>query len=538
MSFPQSQTSTDLYSFTPETRYINRTTTFSEYILVPAFERFKQGLQHSFVPWKFHPKGAIFEPAADAKKQYIKTITIEQTTKKTTAAVDESYSLTVSANGSVLIQTASTIGGIYAFDTLAQLFYAQSNATGRNVTSGVYTPLAPVFIHDTPFYEHRGLLVDISRNWFSPKHILHTMDAMVFSKLNRLHLHASDAQSWPLEIPALPELATKGAYQPGLTWSVAELAEVQAYAADVGVEIIVEIDSPGHTASIAYAYPDLIAAFNEQPWSVYANEPPSGQLKLNSPAVYTFFDKLYADLLPRISPFSAYFHTGGDELNTQVYALDPTINSNDSQVIKPYLQAFINHIHGAIRAQNLTPIVWEEMLLVSNLSLPTKDTIIQIWKQASLLPTLESGHKAIFGDSDHWYLDCGHGGFIDPVTRDPTTSIIPPYADWCGPMKNWREIYSYDPTVNITSSLHHLIIGGEIQIWSELTDPVNFDGKVWPRAAAAAEILWSGPKGLHGVNEGVTRRLAEFRERLVQRGFSPSMVQMEWCLQNEEQCTA
>ena len=74
-------------------------------------------------------------------------------------------------------------------------------------------------------------------------------------------------------------------------------------------------------------------------------------------------------------------------------------------------------------------------------------------------------------------------------------------------------------------------------MFGELTDPVNLDGKLWPRAAAAAEIMWSGPVGPAGVEESVTRRLAEMRERLVLRGVQANMVQMTWCLQNIGDCS-
>ena len=379
--------------------------------------------------------------------------------------------------------------------------------------------------------------MDISRNWISPKDVMRTINAMSFNKLNRLHLHATDSQSWPLEVPALPALATKGAYKNSSIWTAADLEKVQNHGTSHGVQVFLEIDSPGHTASIAYSYPELIAAFNEQPWAAYGNEPPTGQLKLNNSAVTTFVDTLYGDLLPRISPFSGYFHTGGDEVNANVYSLDSGVNSNSSEVIQPLLQAFIDHIHTLIRAQGLTPIVWEEMLLIWNMSLPTNSTIIQTWKTSSVADVVATGHKVIFGDSAHWYLDCGYGAFIDPSPTNPQTPIVPPYLDWCSPMNNWRQIYSYDPRVNISTSDQNLLLGGEIQIWGELTDPVNLDGKVWPRAAAAAEVLWSGPKGPEGVNEGVTRRLAEMRERLVDLGYAASMVQMEWCLQNQGGCT-
>jgi hexosaminidase len=511
---------------------VQNSTTSSGKIIQAALDRFKtRALQSKFVPWKFSPRGTAFEPQVEAGQPSISTITVNDAPPgvSNSTAIDESYTLTLSADGTVLITAASASGVVHALDTLSQLFYTHS-------AGGIYTPLAPVSVQDKPFYEHRGLNLDISRNWQSPGDVKRTIDGMGFNKFNRLHLHATDGQSWPLEIPSLPSLAAKGAYGPGLTWSVEALQDVQEYAAYRGIQAFLEIDSPGHTAAIAYSYPDLIAAFNQQPWAAYANEPPSGQLKLNSPDVYTFFDTLYADLLPRVASFAPYFHTGGDELNQNVYSLDPTVKSNDASVIRPLLQKFIDHIHQNVRAQGLTPVVWEEMLLVWNLTLPT-DVVVQAWlSQDSLGQILAKGHKALFGDYTHWYLDCGFGQWVDPIQSNPNTPIVPPYTDWCNPYKSWREIYSFDPRVNISAEAQKNILGGEVHMWGELTDPVNLDGKIWPRASAASEILWTGPTGPAGVDESVTRRLAEMRERMVDRGFEPGMVQMEWCLQNAGDC--
>lgn len=99
---------------------------------------------------------------------------------------------------------------------------------------------------------------------------------------------------------------------------------------------------PGHTNSIAYSHPELIAASNIQPnWPTYANQPPSGQLKLNDSAVAQFMGKILADVLPRTNSSSNYFHSGGDEVNMNVYNLDSGIKSNVSTVIQPYLQDFV-----------------------------------------------------------------------------------------------------------------------------------------------------------------------------------------------------
>lgn len=510
-------------------------------ILDVAVENMKTNLVYnSLVPYRFYPKNATFEPAADGKKTFINDLiflmaengnfTSNQTADN--ASVDECYTIDVTIQGDVIISINTQIGGVRALDTFTQLFYAHSNS---NV--GVYTPLAPVRIEDCPAFAHRGINLDISRNYMDPAAVMRVIRAMSFSKLNRLHLHAADAQSWPLEIPALPELAVKGAYAPNLVWSVDTLKQVQSFGYYHGVQVYLEIDTPGHTAAVAYAYPDLVAAFNEQPWANYSAEPPTGQLKLNSPAVTKFITTLLDDLLPRVSPFTSFFHTGGDEINANVYALDETVGSASPQTIQPFLQAFVSHAHDLVRSHGLTPIVWEENLAPWNLTLKP-DTIIQTWiGQASLDAVIASGHRALFGDYNHWYLDCGYGQWLDPNPANPQTPIAPPYTDYCSPMKNWREVYSYDPVANYTAEEKKLIVGGEVHMWGELNDPTSLDSKLWPRAAAAAEVLWSGPTGVKGVNESVTRRLAEMRERLVLRGVMANMVQMTWCLQNEGDCS-
>ena len=232
---------------------------------------------------------------------------------------------------------------------------------------------------------------------------MRTIDAVSWNKFNRLHLHATDAQSWPIEIPALPELAEKGAYMTGLSYSPEVLAEIQEYGAYRGVQVYIETDMPGHTSSIALAYPDLITAFNVQPdWDTYSAEPPSGELKLNSPAVYDFLGTLWGDLLPRVYPYSAYFHTGGDEVNANAYLLDETVDSSDPSVLQPLLQKFIDFNHEHVRAAGLTPIVWEEQLLQWNLTLGS-DVVVQTWQSdEAVANTVAMGHKALAGNYNFW----------------------------------------------------------------------------------------------------------------------------------------
>ena len=361
-----------------------------------------------FVPWRFHPRNSSYEPPVNgsvgASVASINQVNIYQNAtdpvnvlKSLAGGLNESYTIVITDDGQVNITAIHSVGIIRALETFSQMFFTTADGTG------VYTNQAPVMISDYPMFPHRGLNMDVTRNYFPVTDIMRTIDALAFNKFNRLHLHATDAQSWPLEIPALPDLAGMGAYQPGMSYSPDDLAQIQKYGAYRGVQVIIETDMPGHTASIAYSRPDLIAAFNVQPnWTTYGAEPPTGGLKLNSSAVYDFLGTMFNDLLPRVYPYSAYFHTGGDEVNANVYLLDETVKSNSSSVLQPLLQAFINFTHAKVRAAGLTPVVWEEMLLQWNLTLGS-DVVVQTWQSDSAVAnTVAQGHKVLAGNYNYW----------------------------------------------------------------------------------------------------------------------------------------
>lgn len=290
--------------------------------------------------WKFHPRNSPFEPLLDSPTTFINNVFIEQhgfdpeeSARPLAGTVDESYNLTIKEDGQVSISASTSNGILYALETFTQLFYQHSQSA-----NGIYTPFAPVEIKDKPKFPHRGLNMDISRSFYAVSDIKHAIDTLAWNKFNRLHLHASDAQSWPVQIPALPELAQHGAYARRLSYSADELREIQVYGLFRGVEIIIEFDMPGHTHSIGLSYPDLIVASNKLPnWNDYSAQPPSGQLKLKSEGVYKFLDTLWNDILPRVSPYSAYFHTGGGEVNANAYNFEPGLTTNDTAVLQPLL---------------------------------------------------------------------------------------------------------------------------------------------------------------------------------------------------------
>lgn len=376
---------------------------WSDRIVTNAIERTYQSLfDYNFVPWKFNPRFSDFEPALTDDSTYVKSITLQQNAsdpadimKPTVGSVDESYTLDVTTDGEATITAGSSIGLLYGLTTFSQLFYK----CGRG--DGVYTTLAPVHITDSPMFPWRGLNVDTSRT-FKPMELLYsTIDSMSFTKLNRLHWHVTDSQAWPLGIASMPDLADKGAYTSWQKYSPEDVRALQEYGAMLGVEVVMEIDQPGHTASIAFSRPDLIAAFNVQPdWSTYANQPPAGTLKLNSTAVYDFLENMFEDLLPRLQPLASYFHLGGDEVNMNSYNLDDTVMSNLSSVLQPLMQKFMDRNMDQIESAGFIPLVWEEMLTVWNLTLP-ENTIVQSWQsQEALAEIVSKGYRGLAGNCE------------------------------------------------------------------------------------------------------------------------------------------
>ncbi|KAG9242990.1 glycoside hydrolase superfamily [Calycina marina] len=490
---------------------------------------FKYGL----IPWKLHPRNELsqFEPAADASKTFVTSLCITQKCpqnnfKPLAGEVDESYNLTISKEGEATIDAISAYGILHGLTSFIQLFYEHSKG-------GQYIAVAPVSIADAPKFKHRGLNLDVARNWYPVPDILRQIDALAWNKFNRLHIHMSDSQSWPMDIPSLPLLSRKGAYSPGLTYSPSDMRQIQSYAALRGVEVYIEFDMPGHTTSIAHGYPDLIAAANALPWETYCAEPPCGSLQLGNPAVPVFLQKLFDDVLPRVKPYSAYFHTGGDEVNKNTYLLDPTVKSSDYKVLQPLIQKFVDRNHDQIRKVGLTPVVWEEMLLDWNLTLP-KDVVVQSWlSDESVGAIAKKGYKVLAGNYNYWYLDCGHGQWLN-FDNGQSFQNFYPFNDYCSPLKNWRLVYAYDPLAGVAIEDQHLVLGGEVHMWSEQTDPVNLDSMLWPRVCAAGETLWSGRHDSQGNNRSqvdAAPRLAEFRERMVARGIRAGPVQMVYCTQ-------
>jgi hexosaminidase len=167
--------------------------------------------------------------------------------------VDESFELHVTDGGGGNITSATVWGAMHAMETLSQLVTFDPSSASFAIAS------TPIAISDAPRFAWRGVLVDTARHYITVPMILHILDAMSYSRFNVMHWHMVDAQSWPLQLPSLPDFAKKGAFGPRAVYTLADVQLVIAHAAARGIRVLPEVDVPGHAASWGAALPDIVA---------------------------------------------------------------------------------------------------------------------------------------------------------------------------------------------------------------------------------------------------------------------------------------
>ncbi|KAL6149714.1 woronin body major protein [Exserohilum turcicum] len=466
--------------------------------------------------------------------------------------VDESYKLELAAGSDTVKITAKTVyGALHAFTTMQQMII--------NDGSGKLIIEQPVSVDDAPLYPVRGIMIDSGRNFISKAKILEQIDGMALSKLNVLHWHMVDSQSWAVEINAYPEM-TKDAYSANEVYSQATLKEIVKYAAARGVRIIPEVDMPGH-ASSGWAQVDESILTCQNSW--WANddwpkhtavEPNPGQLDILNNKTYEVTAKVYKELAT-IFP-GDWFHIGGDELfrNCNNFSAKAREFFDSGKTMGDLYQVWVDRAIPTFRAQvNKTFVMWEDVKLSADVAATgnvPKDIVLQAWNDGlNHISNLTSqGYRVIVSSSDFIYLDCGNGGWVgnDPrynVMKNPDTTT-PNFnwgaggGDWCAPYKTWQRIYDFDFTLNLTDTQKSLVEGAIAPLWSEQVDSVVISQKMWPRAAALAELVWSGnrDKDGHKRTTEMTQRILNFREYLVANGVQATALMPAYCRQHPHAC--
>ncbi|VDP33963.1 unnamed protein product [Schistosoma curassoni] len=366
---------------------------------------------------------------------------------------------------------------------------------GCNESNGELWPSESInetcgIIWDEPSFPHRGFLIDTSRHYLSLKEIEKFLDSMSMVKMNVLHWHIVDDQSFPYVSETFPKLSSKGAFHPYLLiYTPNDVKYLSNYARLRGIRIMPEFDTPGHANSWGKGYPEILT-------KCYIKGEPDGTLGPINPInniSYNFISQLYKELFS-VFPDN-WFHLGGDEVEYNCWRSNPSVIEfmkqmkfgDDYHRLEGY---YINNLIQIINdvkppRRNITPVVWQEIF--ENGFRGDKSTVIHVWKdlywESVVKNATKTGYRVLF--SAAWYLN-----YIS-------------YGD------DWRYHYHVDPReFGGSKDDAKLVIGGEAAMWGEYVDDTNLfsrscianlqwnqanddEVKHRPRGSAVAERLWT-----------------------------------------------
>ena len=370
----------------------------------------------------------------------------------------EAYALAIRPEG-IRIEAGSTSGAFHALTTLRSLA----------LTSGEALPCG--YLVDAPRFAHRGLLLDCCRHFMEPDFVKRTIDLLALHKMSVLHWHLTEDQGWRVEIDAYPELTQKGAWrteadgsQHGGFYTKEQIRDIVAYAAERHIDVIPEIELPGHSRAALAAYPWLgcTGEAMEVPhdWGVFKDIYCAGQDTTLS------FLKTVLDEVMELFP-SEYIHIGGDEAPKVRWEQCPKCQKriadqglHDAHELQSW---FIGEIGRYLEAHGRKMIGWDEIL---EGGLPAGATV-QSWRgMDGGRDAVAMGHDAIMSPTSHCYFDY-------PVE---STDL--------------EEVYGFEPEPDGLEGSGR-ILGGECNMWSERAPQRLVESKVYPRLVAMAEVLWS-----------------------------------------------
>ena len=377
---------------------------------------------------------------------------------------DESYSLEVTSSGAQL-NAPTTLGIMRGLQTFLQLV--------EMTPQGFAVPA--VVIEDKPRFPWRGLMIDSGRHFMPVELIKRNLDGMAAVKMNVFHWHLSENQGFRVESKRFPKLQEMGS--DGLYYTQEQVRDVIAYAHDRGIRVIPEFDMPGHSTAWFVGYPDLASGPGpytiERKWGVFdpAMDP-------TRESTYKFLDEFIGEMA-KLFP-DQFFHIGGDEVNGKQWDANPKIQEfmrahglkNNAD-----LQAYFNtRIQKIVAKHGKTMEGWDEILRPD---LP-KTIVIQSWRgQQSLADAARQGYRGLLSS----------GYYLDLMGTAASHYAVDPFADGAA---------------NLSDEQKQKILGGEACMWAEYVSPENIDSRIWPRAAAIAERLWS-PQNVTDVNSMYAR---------------------------------
>lgn len=398
----------------------------------------------------------------------------------------ESYTLSVTPQ-QILIRATSGAGLFYGMQTLLQL--AQPSGAGS------YS-IASVEIEDTPRFAYRGLMLDVSRHFSTKEFIKKQIDALAYYKINRLHLHLTDAAGWRLEIKKYPLLTEFAAWRTDPIWkqwwnggrkylrfnapgasggyyTQDDIREILEYARQHYITVIPEIEMPSHSEEVLAAYPQL--SCSGEPYK-------NSDFCVGNEETFTFLENVLTEVMDLFP--SEYIHIGGDEAGKSAWKTCPKCQKRmkDEHLANvDELQSYLIHrIEKFLNDHGRHLLGWDEILQGG---IAPNATVMSWRGEEGGIAAVTSGHHAIMTPGAYCYLD----SYQDAPYSQP--EAIGGYL----PLK---KVYSYNPVpASLTPEQAKLVYGVQGNLWVEyISTPEHVEYMIYPRILALAETAWSAPE--------------------------------------------
>ena len=451
----------------------------------------------------------------------------------------EGYQLTVDAKGVKIVANESA-GLFYGIQTLTQLLPKELGSKSAQAHLAIKVPYAK--ITDYPKFAWRGLMFDVARHFFTKAEVKQFIDEMAEYKYNILHFHLTDDEGWRVEIKAYPNLTKKGAFnvkkigrftefskpepnEPrdfGGFYTQEDLKELIQYAKGRFIEIMPEVDVPGHSMAAVASYPELSCTPEAVNYQVISGEPfidwshghavalQDNTLCPANEKVYTFLDKVFGELAA-IFPFE-YMHIGGDECpknfwekNPQILAMMKQEGLKTPQEVQAF---FTRRLSKIVASKGKKMMGWDEILEGGGLP---QSTSVMSWRgEAGGIQASKEGHEVVMTPNNHVYIDLMQG---DVAVEPQVYNAV-----------RLKDSYDFNPTpdgINVKN-----VKGGQANLWSEqLFNYRHLQYMVYPRSFAVAERLWS-PRERSDWNGFINRVESHFeRFDAADKKYAPSMYE-------------
>ena len=431
----------------------------------------------------------------------------------------EAYRLSVTPKR-INIAAATPAGFFYALQTLKQLM-------PRNVMAGVRDESVKewrvpcVFIVDEPRFSWRGFMLDEGRHFYGKEEVKKIIDVMAAYKMNRFHWHLTEDQGWRIEIKKYPKLTEVGAWRDtkvcawgdvkpdgiryGGFYTHEDIKEVVAYAKERFVEIVPEVDIPGHSQAAVASYPEFLACDPENNHEVWKWQGVSGDVINVANPLAVQLAKDVIDELTELFPFG-YIHLGGDECptykwerNAECQALLKEIGSTNYRDLQiHFYKQLKDHVAAKPVEKQRKLIFWNEVLHGNTASLGNDITIMAwIGADGAAVDAAKRGMTTILSPQIPYYINRRQSKLAtEPMSQG--------YGD-----ETVERVYNYKPMNNVAEELHPKYLGVQANFWTEwVIEPSVVQYLMLPRLAAVAEAGWT-PAELRNYDDFINRLQGE-----------------------------